>query len=145
MMNRINVFTLLLAGLSLLCSCNKGCEKQNVVIIYSHDIGFGNIGANGVPLISTPNIGKLASAGIQSVKAPAAIQPSPFTIGTLFQNAGYKTGIIEKWHPGLENGDELYNLELVPGGENYIINAQAELAKELREDSNNLSELLLNS
>ena len=118
-----------------------------MVIIYSDDIGYGDVGAYGAELIPTPNIDKLASegiqftdghcaastcspsryalltgemgfrrdVGIQSVGAPATIQPSQFTLGTLFQNAGYRTGIIGKWHLGLGNGNVNWNQEIKPG------------------------------
>ena len=133
--------------MSLLCSCGNEKEKPNVVIIYSDDIGYGDIGAYGAELIPTPNIDKLASEGIrftdghcaastcspsryalltgemgfrrdigiQSVGAPATIRPSQFTLGTLFQNAGYRTGIIGKWHLGLGDGDVNWNKEIKPG------------------------------
>jgi len=133
--------------MSILYSCSHGNDKPNVVIIYSDDIGYGDIGVYGAGLIPTPNIDKLASegirftdghcaastcspsryalltgemgfrknAGIQPVNAPATIQPTQFTLGKLFQNAGYKTGIIGKWHLGLGNGDINWNKEIKPG------------------------------
>lgn len=144
---KIYCITIILAVVSLFCSCSKESDKPNVVIIYSDDIGYGDIGANGAMLIPTPNIDKLASegiqftdghcaastcspsryalltgemgfrrdVGIQSVSAPATIQPSQFTLGTLFQNAGYRTGIIGKWHLGLGDGNVNWNREIKPG------------------------------
>ncbi len=41
--------------------------------------------------------------------------PTQFTLGTLFQNAGYRTGIIGKWHLGLGDGDVNWNKEIKPG------------------------------
>ncbi len=146
-MKNISIVTLLLAGMSLLCSCSNGQEKPNVVIIYSDDIGYGDIGAYGATLIPTPNIDKLASegiqftdghcaastcspsryalltgemgfrrdVGIQSVNAPATIRPTQFTLGKLFQEAGYRTGIIGKWHLGLGDGEVNWNREIKPG------------------------------
>lgn len=130
-----------------LFSCNKKNEQPNVVIIYTDDIGYGDIGVNGAKLIPTPNIDRLASegiqftdghcaastcspsryafltgemgfrknVGIQGINAPATIKPTQFTMGKLFQEAGYQTGIIGKWHLGLGNGDIDWNGEIKPG------------------------------
>ncbi len=146
-MKKIDVFLILLAGISFLCSCNKRNDRPNVVILYSDDIGYGDIGIYGARLISTPNIDNLASegiqftdahcaastcspsryalltgemgfrknVGIQSVNAPATISPKQFTLGKLFQKAGYRTGIIGKWHLGLGNGELNWNKEIKPG------------------------------
>lgn len=139
--------------------CNTACESQktasnetetkkpNVVIIYTDDIGYGDIGVNGAELISTPNIDQLASEGIrftdahcaastcspsryslltgemgfrknlgiQPVNAPLSIKTTQFTLGKLFQEAGYHTGIIGKWHLGIGNGDINWNEQLKPG------------------------------
>lgn len=137
----------LIASTYCFFSCSKSVEKPNVVIIYSDDIGYGDVGVYGAELISTPNIDKLASegirfidghcgastcspsryalltgemgfrknVGIQPVNAPISIQPTQFTIGKLFQKAGYYTGIIGKWHLGLGNGDINWNKEIKPG------------------------------
>jgi len=40
-------------------------DKPNIIIIYADDMGFGDVGYNGCDDISTPNIDKLASNGIQ--------------------------------------------------------------------------------
>lgn len=39
--------------------------------------------------------------GIATGDAPAIISPGRMTIATLLQNAGYKTGVVGKWHLGL--------------------------------------------
>jgi arylsulfatase A-like enzyme len=150
MINFINkhyVIVLFFAGINCFYSCSKKEEKPNVVIIYSDDIGYGDIGVYGAELIPTPNIDRLASegirftdghcgastcspsryalltgemgfrknVGIQPVNAPVSIQPTQFTIGKLFQKAGYHTGIIGKWHLGLGDGDINWNKEIKPG------------------------------
>ena len=141
-----NKYTLMVILALFLFSCTKKKQRPNVVIIYTDDIGYGDIGVNGAKLIPTPNIDKLASEGIlftdahcaastcspsryalltgemgfrknlgiQSVNAPATIHPTQFTLGTLFQKAGYKTGIVGKWHLGLGNGDIDWNKKLSP-------------------------------
>ncbi|WP_439183158.1 sulfatase-like hydrolase/transferase [Carboxylicivirga taeanensis] len=52
---------------------------------------------------------------IQPVNAPALIQPGQFTLGSLFQQAGYQTAIIGKWHLGLGNGNMDWNKKITAG------------------------------
>ena len=40
-------------------------EKPNIVIIYMDDLGYGDVGAYGATELKTPNIDKLAEAGVQ--------------------------------------------------------------------------------
>ncbi|MCC5929178.1 MAG: arylsulfatase [Cyclobacteriaceae bacterium] len=130
-------------------SCEKAGTKirPNVIIIYTDDIGYGDIGVYGAELIPTPNIDRLAkegimftdahcaastcspsryalltgemgfrkNVGIQPVNAAAIIDTSQFTLGKLFQTAGYQTAIIGKWHLGLGNGDVNWNEAVKPG------------------------------
>jgi arylsulfatase A-like enzyme len=55
------------------------------------------------------------NVGIQPVNAPASIQSTQFTLGTLFQKAGYQTGIVGKWHLGLGSGKMDWNKEITNG------------------------------
>ncbi len=138
---------LLAAFLLLFCSCNENANLPNVVIIYTDDIGYGDIGVQGATGIPTPNIDLLASQGIrftdghcaastcspsryalltgqmgfrknlgiQGINAPASIQVDQFTMGNLFQKAGYKTAIVGKWHLGIGNGNLDWNKAIKPG------------------------------
>ena len=63
----------------------------------------------------TGEMGFRKNIAIQGVNAPAIIQPSQFTMGKLFQQAGYKTGIVGKWHLGLGDGNIDWNREIQPG------------------------------
>ena len=132
--------------LPLLYSCSQEVDKPNVVIIYTDDIGYGDVGIYGADQIPTPNIDKLAIEGlrftdahcaastcspsryalltgvmgfrdnvaIQGINSPALIQPSKFTMGNIFQQAGYATAIVGKWHLGIGSGDIDWNGELTP-------------------------------
>lgn len=115
--------------------------KPNVVIIYSDDVGYGDISANGATKINTPNIDRIAKEGIRFTNAHASsstctpsryalltgeypwrkkgtgiaagnagsiIEENQFTLGDVFQKAGYKTAVIGKWHLGLggQNGPD---------------------------------------
>lgn len=111
--------------------------KPNVVIIYSDDVGYGDISCNGAQKIHTPNIDRIAQQGIRFTNAYATsstctpsryglltgqypwrkkgtgiaagnaasiIDKDQYTLGDVFQNAGYHTAVIGKWHLGL--GDQ---------------------------------------
>jgi len=45
------------------------------------------------------------------------INPDQYTLGDLFQQAGYKTGVIGKWHLGLGDKPINWNQEIKPGPE----------------------------
>lgn len=74
-------------------------EKPNVIIIYSDDVGYGDVGVYGATKIPTPNIDKLASKGIMFTDghSPAATcTPSRYAMLTgkyAFRKKG--TGILK--------------------------------------------------
>ena len=109
-------------------------SKPNVIIIYSDDVGYGDVSCYGANRIQTPNIDKIAKQGIRFTNAHATsstctpsryglltgnypwrkkgtgiaagdagsiIDENQFTLGDLFENAGYQTAVIGKWHLGL--------------------------------------------
>ena len=53
----------ILLGLTALAAANPG--KPNIVIILADDIGYGDFGCYGATKISTPNIDKVAAAGMR--------------------------------------------------------------------------------
>lgn len=55
--------------------------------------------------------------GILPGDANMAIGPDQFTLGDLFQQAGYQTGVIGKWHLGLGDGPIDWNDVVKPGPE----------------------------
>ena len=71
-------------------------RPPNVVFIIADDLGYGDLGCYGATKIKTPAMDTLA---------------------TLFRKAGYRTGIVGKWHLGLGDGKNPvdFNGEIRPG------------------------------
>ncbi|PTN06302.1 arylsulfatase [Mangrovibacterium marinum] len=60
-------------------------EKPNIVIVYADDLGYGDIGVNGAQGVKTPNIDRLASAGVNFTDAhcsSATCTPSRYSLLT---------------------------------------------------------------
>jgi len=104
-------------------------EKPNIIYILADDLGYGDLGCYGQTDIKTPNLDKMAAAGIRftqhyagnTVCAPSrcvlmtglhtghakiranggiSINEEDLTVASLLKEAGYKTGLIGKWGLG---------------------------------------------
>tara|TARA_B100001029_G_C15061261_1_gene458680 strand:+ start:1059 stop:2831 length:1773 start_codon:yes stop_codon:yes gene_type:complete len=129
--NLIKIFVPLIIFICL--RCNKQNEKPpNVIIILTDDQGWGDLSIKGNLDISTPNIDKLASTGVQFDRFFVSPVCSPTraelltgryhvrggvyststggerldfdeeTIAEVFKTAGYRTAAYGKWHNGMQ-------------------------------------------
>jgi len=81
----------IIAALGIFHSCNAKQESPesmnppNVIIIYADDLGYGDVGAYGATEIETPNIDRLAEAGIRFTNgyaSSATCTPSRYALLT---------------------------------------------------------------
>jgi arylsulfatase A-like enzyme len=134
---------------SLACGASVAAAEPNVIVILADDIGYGDLSCFGAKAIKTPNIDKLAAAGLRFTDAhspaavctptryslltgqysfrhkpgagilpgdaPLAIPLDRFTLPRLFQQAGYATAAVGKWHLGLGDPKPDWNAEIKPG------------------------------
>jgi len=79
--------------------------QPNILLIYVDDLGYGDLGSYGHPVLKTPNIDALADAGLRLTNyyAPSALC-SPSRAGLLTGRYPYRTG-IKSWIP---EGSDIY-------------------------------------
>jgi arylsulfatase A-like enzyme len=79
--------------------------QPNILLIYVDDLGYGDLGSYGHPVLKTPNIDALASDGLRLTNyyAPSALC-SPSRAGLLTGRYPYRTG-IKSWIP---EGSDIY-------------------------------------
>jgi len=77
----------------------QAAEQPNILLVYVDDLGFGDLGSYGHPVIRTPNIDSLADDGLRftSNYSPSALC-SPSRAGLLTGRSPYRTG-IKSWIP----------------------------------------------
>ena len=105
-------------------------DKPNVVIIITDDQGYGDLSCNGNPAVRTPQIDALAADSIRledyhvaptcsptrcafqtghwtdrtgvwhTIMGRSMLRANEVTMGQIFKDAGYATGMFGKWHLG---------------------------------------------
>jgi len=92
-------FTLLVFLLAAFSFTALADDRPNIIIIYTDDLGYGDLGCYGHPIIQTPNIDQLASEGLRLTQhyAPSALC-SPSRAALLTGRTPYRTG-VESWIP----------------------------------------------
>lgn len=102
------IYGLLLVSLFFTLSAK---DLPNIVLIYTDDLGYGDLGSYGHPIIQTPNIDKLAKDGLKLTNyyAPSALC-SPSRAGLLTGRTPYRTG-IKSWIPE-DSGVYLHDAEI---------------------------------
>ena len=86
-MRKLFVVVPMLTGLLLLAHSSSAQVKPlpNIVLIYTDDLGYGDVSCNGYAAIQTPNIDKLAKNGVRFTNAhatSATCTPSRFSLLT---------------------------------------------------------------
>ncbi len=104
--------------------------QTNIVFVITDDQGYGDLGCTGNPIIKTPNIDQLASesSGLSdyhvaptcsptrcslltghwtnrtgvwhTIMGRSMLRENEVTVGKMFSDAGYQTGMFGKWHLG---------------------------------------------
>ena len=131
-MTRLRVILLIIftCSVALLYSQTNNERLPNIVFILADDLGYGDVGAYGQQLIKTPNIDKLAKAGMRftnfyagsTVCAPSRaslmtgqhtgrafirgngdlpLRPNDTIITEMLKQKGYVNGMVGKWGLGL--------------------------------------------
>jgi arylsulfatase A-like enzyme len=107
-------------------SCNgaKTIKTPNVERLAKQGVRFTNMHSSAAT--STPSryallTGEYAwrkeGTGIAAGNAGSIIRPERFTLADVFKSAGYKTGVVGKWHLGLgdKTGTQDWNGHITPG------------------------------
>ena len=117
----------LLCGQSLFAG---EASRPNVVLIMADDQGYGDLGCTGNPIVKTPHVDQLASesSGLSdyhvaptcsptrcslltghwtnrtgvwhTIMGRSMLRENEVTVGQMFTDAGYSTGMFGKWHLG---------------------------------------------
>ncbi|QEF98542.1 Arylsulfatase precursor [Stieleria maiorica] len=121
---------LCLTSIGLFIYGSLAAAPPNVVFVISDDQGYGDLGCTGNPIIKTPHIDQLASesSGLSdyhvaptcsptrcslltghwtnrtgvwhTIMGRSMLRENEVTVGQMFSDAGYETGMFGKWHLG---------------------------------------------
>lgn len=117
----------MLAGLANPTAADEP-TRPNIIFCMADDLGYGDVGYMGHPVLQTPELDEMAASGLRldrfysasPVCSPTrasvmtgrhptrigvfrwgnALRPQERTVATLLRDAGYRTGLFGKWHLG---------------------------------------------
>ena len=92
-----------LGGASLLAA-NPAVKRPNFVVILVDDLGFGDLGVTGNPVIQTPNIDRMAAEGLRFTSFCAAPVCTPSRGMLLTGRYSTRTGLLVPTGPGSPAG-----------------------------------------
>jgi arylsulfatase A-like enzyme len=108
----------------------NAADKPNVVIVITDDQGYGDLSCHGNEVLKTPNIDKLHSESVRlldyhvaptcsptraafltghwtnrtgvwhTIMGRSMLRENEVTLGQIFKDSGYSTGMFGKWHLG---------------------------------------------
>ena len=112
------------------CQISDGPQRPNVILVITDDQGYGDIGAHGNPAIKTPVLDRLHDESVRltdfhvdptcsptrsalltgrystrtgvwhTIMGRSLMAPEEVTLAEIFAGAGYRTGMVGKWHLG---------------------------------------------
>ncbi len=114
----------------ILLAASSFAARPNVVLIMTDDQGYGDLSCHGNPVLKTPNLDKLYGESIRltdyhvaptcsptrsalmtghwtnrtgvwhTIMGRSMLRANEVTLGQIFKDAGYATGMFGKWHLG---------------------------------------------
>ncbi len=112
------------------CGSGSEADRPNVVLVITDDQGYGDLSFHGNPTLKTPNLDALAGESVRltdyhvaptcsptrsalqtgrwtnrtgvwhTIMGRSLLRENEVTLGQVFQDAGYNTGMFGKWHLG---------------------------------------------
>jgi arylsulfatase A len=134
MMGKTRSFALLAVSIFVQIAAAQSPQAPNIIVVLADDLGYGDLGSYGHPVIRTPHLDRMAAAGqrwtsfyasssvcnpsraaLMTGRMPirihggglntwANVPTNELTIAEMLKAQGYTTGMIGKWHLGMEDG-----------------------------------------
>ena len=112
------------------CDAGSEADRPNVVLVITDNQGYGDLSCHGNPTLKTPNLDALASESVRltdhhvaptcsptrsalqtgrwtnstgvwhTIMGRSLLRENEVTLGQVFQDVGYATGMFGKWHLG---------------------------------------------